>query len=181
MGEYILSINRDYSSESPAPEMTEVARIVNSTNESSYIPIVFIGNSYPESPWKIRAIKLFNSNKERIPVIAIRNEYLNLLYKKPILFQTIALHETGHILNGDLDDEDRLDTANDARTTCVFLGLVEPHELNADRFSVEQVGKSAVMNALDYLIQERKKRPYDPGRELAIKEFENRKKAIKKL
>ncbi len=53
-----------------------------------------------------------------------------------------------------------------------------PHQNMADAFAVTYVGKNVMLRALDYLINKRKQRTNDPGKELAIKEFQLRKKAI---
>ncbi len=67
------------------------------------------------------------------------------------------------------------------RTHEILNGRVQQVELNADAFAVKHIGKSRMLQALDYLIKKRKARTDDPGRELAIMEFELRKKAVQRM
>ena len=59
--------------------------------------------------------------------------------------------------------------------------MVQPHELDADKYAAKNVGVPVMMRALDYLIALRKERKDDPIKAAAIREFELRKKALNDL
>ena len=59
-------------------------------------------------------------------------------------------------------------------------GIVDSRELLADEFACREVGKHTMNMMLDLLIKQRKERGDDVA-PLAIREFELRKKALRKL
>ena len=112
-------------------------------------------------------------------IIVLDDRYREYFYKNENKIVPLMFHELGHIINKD-SKGDFEGSILHMRNEAVKNGKVLDMELNADKFAVEQLGKSAVINALDFLISERKKRN-DLGMESAIKEFEMRKKAIKRM
>lgn len=106
--------------------------------------------------------------------------YLNLSNTNVNAFDALLMHEVGHYINGDMDNQiDDLEIRQE-RVLQILKGKVAPNELEADRFAVEHCGKNAVMQMLDIVIATRKKRNTADG-EIALKELELRKQAVKRM
>jgi hypothetical protein len=60
------------------------------------------------------------------------------------------------------------------------MGRVYDMERRADLFAVRYVGKSVFIRSMDYMIEQRKRRN-DAAVNVAIREFELRKQAVKNL
>lgn len=108
-----------------------------------------------------------------------------LMLSNPGLFKAMCMHEIGHYLNGDLDPANHegaydYDRESQLRADAIIAGKVDQKELAADEFACRECGKHAVNMLIDYLIQARKERG-DWSADLAIRELELRKKAIRKL
>ena len=82
-----------------------------------------------------------------------------------------------HIINNDLEEKEKLEKDENVSPQEVKQ-LVKKQEEQADLFAAEQVGKNKMLNALDYLIREKKSEKAKPK---DIKELENRRKIISKL
>lgn len=114
--------------------------------------------------------------------IHIGDRYRNIIAKEGI-FRAILAHEIGHFINGDFNDEKEQDINRQIkreRTKYANSEQVMPMELLADRHVVECYGKSAAVNMLNYLIQQRKQRD-DSGAAIAIAEMQKRIKAIQRM
>ena len=122
---------------------------------------------------------------ETFLVASIDDLHRDCLYNQPQIFLCLILHEYGHLV---YKHNERLsgpgmtnDIVRDQRMACLLNGKVMNVELEADAFAIKHVGKNTFMRTMDYMIKKRKERINDPGKELAIYEFELRKKAAKKL
>ena len=110
------------------------------------------------------------------------------MYEKTKLFDAVAMHELGHFKNGDFDlprepdesDMEVLQRLMNERAANIRNGMVDSRELLADEFACREVGKHAMNMMLDLLIKQREERG-DEAAPLAIREFELRKKALRKL
>ncbi len=181
-GQFKLCINEtavDYN----GPEKVEIAKIVDSTAKKDAMYIV-----YERDLWKRwgyhTCIEEYERDGEDYPVAVIDDLHRPCLYDHPEIFLTIMLHELGHYRNGDLFAFDEEEVSNekikDIRADAILHGKVQMQELRADAFAVQHVGKNTFMRTMDYMINKRRQRS-DTGMELAIKEFELRKKAIQNM
>ena len=100
-----------------------------------------------------------------------------IFFEKENIFVPLAMRELSHIFNNDLEEKERLENDENISSKEVKEALKQ-QELNADLFAAQQVGKNKMLNALDYLIREKKSEQAKPNE---IKELENRKKIISKL
>lgn len=125
--------------------------------------------------------------------IMIDDNYRRLFREKEKQFKAIVLHELGHHVCGHYEDEywqqffseeqrqgDMTELLRLERVRYVERGSVMPNELEADAFACREVGKHTMNMMLDLLIEERRKRA-DGGVDLAVREFQLRKKAIRYL
>lgn len=98
------------------------------------------------------------------------------------IYLKIMLHELGYFLNGDLNSEYSRNKKEiqDERMKCILAGTIQEQERKADAFAIKHVGKNTFNRTIDYLIRARQKRN-DKAMQLAIREFELRKKAARKL
>lgn len=106
--------------------------------------------------------------------------YLKYFMDYPMSFSFVMLHELGHFINGDMENNSNSDS--DIKKTRIDLasrGEVDPMELKADMFAAEEVGPHTAIKSLEYL-REQRRNSNRLGNELAVKEFDNRIKAIKK-
>lgn len=110
--------------------------------------------------------------------------YHALLYSgdphKMALFEAAAMHECGHIIKQhDLQDE--LLGVSDEQLRRIRLerdALALDHEYEADAFAASVCGVDAVVDVLDYLIEMRKQRGFDPVGEQAVEELALRKQRL---
>lgn len=103
-------------------------------------------------------------------------------YEMPEVLEALILHEVGHFSNGDYEKIHlKADHIKTDRGANIIRGMVQPHELDADKYAAKNVGVPVMMRALDYLIALRKERKDDPIKAAAIREFELRKKALNDL
>ena len=181
-GQFRLRINEaavDYD----GPEKAEIAKIVDSTSEKDVMYVV-----YERDLWKRwgyhTCIEEYERDGEDYPVAVIDDLHRPCLYDHPEIFLSMMLHELGHYRNGDLSAFDGEEISNDKmkdiRTEAILHGKVQMQELKADAFAVKYVGKNTFMRTMDYMIKKRIQRG-DDGMELAIKEFEMRKKAVQNM
>lgn len=109
--------------------------------------------------------------------VFVNEKMQKIFFEKENIFIPLAMRELSHIINNDLEEKERLEKDENISSQELKEKLKE-HELKADLFAVEQVGKNKVLNALDYLIREKKSEQAKPKE---IKELEQRKKIISKL
>ena len=178
MAKYRLLYNEaavDYSSD----EITEIGKIVDNETGKDVMYITYEKALFRNVGYHI-CIFTHELNGVEYPVAYVDDLYKNHLYEHPSIFFTLMMHEYGHYINGDLEADMEHEEIREERVRCAQEGCVMDVELKADAFAISQVGKNAFMRAMDFLIQQRKKRN-DQGMTLAIKEFENRKKAARKI
>lgn len=109
--------------------------------------------------------------------VFVNEKMQKIFFEKENIFIPLAMRELGHILNNDLEEKERL--KNDESISQQELkDKLKEQELKADLFAVEQVGKAKVLNALDYLIRDKKS---EQAKTKEIKELEQRRKIISKL
>lgn len=109
--------------------------------------------------------------------VFVNEKMQRIFFEKENIFITLAMRELSHIINNDLEEKERLEKDENLSSKEVKEALKQ-QELNADLFAVEQVGKNKVLNAIDYLIREKKSEQAKPKE---VKELENRKKIVSKL
>ena len=109
--------------------------------------------------------------------VFVNERMQRIFFEKENIFIPLAMRELSHIINNDLEEKERLEK-DETISPKELKEVLKQQELNADLFAVEQVGKNKVLNALDYLIREKKSEQAKPK---VLKELENRRKTISKL
>lgn len=161
-------------------ESVEIAKIVDLQTKQDAIYVYYEKNLYRTRGYHI-CIDIYENDEREYPVAKMDDQHRKCLLESPDIFITLMLHELGHYLNGDFNREYTSDKeVQDARLSCILAGTIQEEERMADAFAIKQVGKNTFNRTVDYLIRARQKRN-DEGMQLAIKEFELRKKAAKKL
>lgn len=181
---YGLRINLDFDIDYHGDEVVEIAKIVEEPSNSDVMFIFYYKDLYSTANYHLCTGFTEIYEGVNYPIVYVDDEHKDLLYNKPELFQVLMLHELGHYLQGDFRKADNTHNTHEIlsdRTRHILSGKVQSQELKADAFAARYMGKNKTIQALDYLIQKRRKRPIDPGKEIAIKEFENRKKAVQRL
>lgn len=162
----------------------EIGRIVHVSHDEPVMLIFYDKYGYLQHKHRMSASVHTMPDGTRMPIIRVNKYYRDLLYEKPKIFLALAMHELGHIVNGDLErasaDGVKSQQIRAERTASILNGKVVDEEIAADAFAVKQVGKSCMMNALDWMISMRRKRN-DEIMEIAINEFELRKRAVRRL
>ncbi len=170
------SVDRDYHGD----EIVEIAKIVEMNSSTDVLYVFYDRDSYAKRHFHISA-GLYDKNE--VPAVMIDDEHKDCLYDQSDVFFCLMLHELGHYRNKDFEklaDENTTSNLN-KRTENIIKGKVQDAELNADSFAVKHIGKNKMIRTMDYMIKKRKERKNDPGKEIAIREIELRKKAIQKL
>lgn len=109
--------------------------------------------------------------------VFVNEKMQKIFFEKENIFIPLAMRELSHIINNDLEEKEKLEKDENVSPQEVKQ-LVKKQEEQADLFAAEQVGKNKMLNALDYLIREKKSEKAKPK---DIKELENRRKIISKL
>lgn len=109
--------------------------------------------------------------------VFVNEKMQKIFFEKENIFIPLAMRELSHIVNNDLEEKEKLEKDENVSPQEVKQ-LVKKQEEQADLFAAEQVGKNKMLNALDYLIREKKSEKAKPK---DIKELENRRKIISKL
>lgn len=116
-------------------------------------------------------------NDKRQYAVFVNEKMQKLFFEKESIFTTLAMRELSHIINNDIEEKEKLE--QDENTTSKEIKeLIKKQEEKADLFAVEQLDKNKVLNALDYLIRDKKSEKANPKE---IKDLEQRKKLISKL
>ena len=118
-----------------------------------------------------------NVDEKKQYAVFVNERMQRIFFEKENIFVTLAMRELSHIINNDLEEKERLEKDENISSQEVKEALKQ-QEINADLFAVEQVGKNKVLNAIDYLIRDKKSEQAKPKE---IKELENRRKIINKL
>ena len=185
---YEIRINeryRDYWGD----DIVEVGRIADlSDGERTIATIWYDKYDCLRYKYQIRSVIDDREGKTGDWTIVVGDRYKKIMYEKTKLFDAVAMHELGHFKNGDFDlprepDESNMETLQrlmDERAAGIRNGMVDSRELLADEFACREVGKHTMNMMLVFLIKQREVRG-DEAAPLAIREFELRKKALRKL
>ena len=179
---FILLHNEKYINYSGEDEV-EIGKIIDTADERDVAYILYDKNIMRKYGYVICAQIRELQDGTGVFVIITGEQYRDLFINKRDFFEACAMHELGHYLHGDLTNNIIKDNEEikKVRLKHIFNNTVQKEELNADMFAVEQLGKSRVINELNYMKQQRLKRKNDPGKEFAIKEYDLRIKAVKQM
>ena len=185
---YEIRINeryRDYWGD----DVVEVGRIADLSHGGKAIVTIWY-DKYDclRYKYQIRSVIDDRVGKAGDWTIVVGDRYKAIMYEKTKLFDAVAMHELGHFKNGDFDlprdpdesDMEALQRLMNERAANIRNGMVDSRELLADEFACREVGKHAMNMMFDLLIKQREERG-DDAAPLAIREFELRKKALRKL
>lgn len=173
--EYAILINQCQNWDDP-DVMYEAARIIKKDTGEKVISVYYWKNAYKSLGYHFGACRL---SEDEVGIVH-DHLYFDLSNKNVNAFDAMLMHELGHYINGDLDKSYSGDEIMQDRLLAIMKGTVVSTELAADMFAVEHCGKNAVMQMLDNVIAMRKKRN-TADLEIALKEFELRKQAVKRL
>ena len=180
MSRYIFQLQDKYN---PLYTYTTVAVIFDSkTNE----PVLFV-DCIPNLYQRLGQFVCF-AREEEAQDPKLKGHYFGLVLIDPLYYEIFIekhhqygeimfLHELGHYKNGDYKVIKDRKTVNEERLSLIRAGKVQSIELAADSFAIKECGIEAFIEFIDFMIELRKKRIDDPGKELDIKEFELRKEA----
>lgn len=159
-------------------EEVEIAKIIEISTGEDVMYIVYSRDLYKVEGVHTGIFVYEDEGKENV-VAKVDDINRPCLFENGDIFFALMLHELGHYKNGDFDTDETLTTESimEDRTACIMGGKVMDRELKADAFAVKCIGKNKFLRSLDYLINKRKQRG-DDGMQLALKEFELRKKAV---
>ena len=170
-------VDHNYSEVEPI----EIARISSGTKRKVIMRVYYDKHTYDKYNLHFCVRTANDEEFGKIPYVYVDDEHKACLYDKPNVFYALLLHELGHFMNKDSEKAPKGLTSDDIRHQrhdLILQGKVQECELNADAFAVAIVGKNTMLRALDYMINKRRLRTEDPGKEIAIKEFQLRKRAI---
>ena len=178
-GRFFLMTNTAYIDYSGGDKV-EIGKIIDTTCDKEVMYIYYNRNAFSDNGYHMTFI-VHVIDGEKVPVVYIDDMYRACLVEHPDVFLALSLHEYGHFINKDFE---RKDISNrqiqEERSECIRSGRVYEMERKADAFAVKFVGKASFLSSLDFLIENRRKRN-DLGMDLAIKEFELRKRAVKNM
>lgn len=172
---YDVAINENQSWDDPDC-LYESARIVNKTTGEKIVSVFYSKNAFQKLGYHFCAQRI---SEDEIGIV-FDDLYLGVSNTNAHAFEALLMHEVGHLVNGDFVSGMDHDEASQERIIELLKGKVSSKELAADRFAVEHCGKNAVMQMLDIVIATRKKRNTPDG-EMALKELELRKQAVKRI
>lgn len=181
MKQYVLKVFKDFE---PKAKQNRYAAIFNIQKQELSLLIIFESNLFEKKNYHIMSgsAKQKGTNNH-FCLVTMDEVYLDFFTRMPEIIEPILMHELGHFLNDDTDPNKRKKTSQQIyqeRIMLNLLGQVPREELNADRFAAKEVGIDKVIKALRLLKKEREK-DAEQGTELAIKEFENRIKALEQM
>ena len=172
---YDIAINVNQSWNDPDC-LYEFAWIVNKSTGEKVVSVFYCKNACQKFGYHFGVYRLID---DEIGIV-FDDLYLNVSNTNARAFEAMLMHEVGHLVNGDFDSKIEDDAVSQERVIAILGGYVAPNELAADRLAVEHCGKNAVMQMLDIVMSTRIKRNTADG-ELALKELELRKKAVKRM
>lgn len=178
-GRYFMMTNTAYK-DYHGTDKVEIGKIIDTTCNKEVMYIYYDRNAYSENGYHMTYIVLIIDGED-VPVVYIDDIYRLCFVEHPDIFLALSLHEYGHFINKDFE---RKGVSNqqikEERAMCIKTGRVYEMERKADAFAVRYVGKASFLGSLDFLIENRRRRN-DIGMDLAIKEFELRKRAVKNM
>lgn len=172
---YTVAVNENQNWDDPNRPY-EVMRIIKKDTGEKVISAFYCKNAYQKIHYHFCACQVSDNEMG----IVFDDLYLNIANTNSNVFDALLMHEVGHFIHGDLDKDFNREEAWQERVLQIMKGKVADNELAADSFAVEHCGKNAVMKMLDIVIETRKKRNTPDG-EIAIKELELRKQAVKRM
>ncbi len=179
---YILLHNTAYS-DYYGDECVEIAKIVDESSGEDVLLICYEKNLFKERRYHI-CVDVYENEHGKFPVAKTDDFHRACLFNRREIFLTLMLHELGHYKNGDYERFEREDISEEdirkERMKCAQEGRIQEVEKNADAFAARIVGKNTFMRAMDYMIARRKERN-DTWMNVAIREFELRKKAVQNM
>ena len=123
--------------------------------------------------------------QDEVIIIYLDPFYQDLLINKTDIAVALIYHEIGHVINGDFNGNGNPKENCALRTALIQQGIVQPKELNADKYAASIVGTKQMRKALNYLLEYRKKNKTQviflnrEAAELGIRELELRINALK--
>ena len=176
---YVLLFNDAYT-DYDGVEPVEIGKIVDTTTQKDVLYIYYNKNNYAENGYHVN-IDVYEDENGEYPVANVDDMHRPCMFNDPDVFLSIMLHEYGHYINGDLNQTGLTNQQiQEDRLRCIQMGRVYEMERRADLFAVRYVGKPVFIRSMDYMIEQRKRRN-DAAVNVAIREFELRKQAIKNL
>lgn len=176
---YKIMFNTAYS-DYTGPETVEIGKVVDNTTGEDVMYVYYSRRLYKEQGYHI-CVNIYENETGEYPVAMVDDMHRSCLFEDPDVFLASMLHEYGHYVHGDLNAEGLTNASiQEDRARCIAAGRVQERERKADAFAVRYVGKDTFLRSLDYLIEKRKQRG-DDAMGLAIREFELRKTAVKKM
>ena len=181
MKQYVLKKYKDFD---PKAKQYQYAAIFNIKKQELSLLVLFESNLFEKRNYHIMSgsAKQKGTN-HHFCLVTMDEVYLDFFTRMPEIIGPVLMHELGHFLNGDWDPTKREKSSQQIyqeRIMLNMLGKVPKEELNADCFAAKEVGVDKVIKALRLLKKEREKGA-EQGSELAIKEFENRIKALEEM
>ena len=174
--EYEVVIYTDVELSVDPNAMTEIGYVEELASKQHVISIVYCQNIYQKNGQHTSIQKNGYYCEHEIQMDDL---YYDLMKNNPTVFEALMMHETGHLINGDIDRSDDYEAIMLKRRKMIEQYKVAEEELRADLFSVKQCGGKAVVDMLDHVIRTRKRRGYDSD-DLGIREAEMRKIAVKR-
>lgn len=176
---YILMVN-DANIDYDGIEPVEIAKVVDTTTNKEILYVYYNKNNYEENGYHIN-IDVYEDESGEYPVANVDDVHRPCLFDDPDVFLSMMLHEYGHYINGDFNQTELTNKQiQEERLRCTRIGRVHEKERRADLVAVRYVGKATFLRSMDYLI-ERRKRRNDAAGDIAIREFELRKRAVKNM
>lgn len=161
-------------------QSVEVGKIIDTQTNQDVMYVYYNKNNFQENGYHTN-IDIYKDQNGEYPVANVDDMHRACLYDYPDIFLAMMLHEYGHYVNGDFT---RTDATNKQiqgeRLHCIRIGRVSDEERKADAFAVRYVGKATFLQCLDYMIEKRKQRG-NSANDLAIREFELRKRAVRNM
>lgn len=118
-----------------------------------------------------------NIEEKKQYAVFVNERMQKIFFEKESIFVALAMRELAHIINNDIEAKAEIEK-NDNLSPKEKKEELKKQELNADLFAVNQVGKNKMLNAIDYLIRDKKATKAKPKE---IKDLENRRKIISKI
>ena len=177
-GKYRLLFNTTYQDYN-GNDIVEIGKIVDSETDQDALIVFYDKNLFRNCHYHMTPVEYRKEDKTTFAV-HMDDTHRDILYSQPDILLGLLLHELGHHMNGDYRRDGDIETNREERMNSILEGRVQEVESRADAFAVDQIGKNKYLRCFDYLIKKRKERR-DDGMELAIREFELRKKAVQRL
>jgi Zn-dependent protease with chaperone function len=181
MPDFILSI----SSKNDIPQKSEVGEF--KSNIENFRCLILLDDDWVNRSHQREIMATANEdNTGTTYLIILTSSMLKKIQTHKNHFLFSIYHELGHIYHGHIDTDITQEQLYQERESAIANGTISSAELAADAFAIRYCGKSAAINALNIMYNERSRanKAGNLNAEqnlLALKEIELRKKAIQKL